>query len=116
MKRIGPTSLELRNLIIVIEEKANSSKNNFWRRIAKDLKKSTRQRRFVNLFKLDKYTKENETVIVPGKVLGVGDLNHKLTVAAYQFSKSAYSKISNPITIKELLEKNPQGKGVRIIG
>ena len=65
---------------------------------------------------LDKFTKDNETVIVPGKVLGIGDLNHKITIAAWQFSTKAKEKIDNKLSIQQLLEKNPQGKGIKIIG
>ncbi len=91
-----------------------------WQRIAEDLSRPTRIRRAVNLARINRYTKDNETVIVPGKVLGSGELSHKLTVAAWCFSKQAKEKIllskSIPITIKELIKLNPKGNKVRIIG
>tara|TARA_Y100000310_G_C20299247_1_gene630967 strand:+ start:28 stop:387 length:360 start_codon:yes stop_codon:yes gene_type:complete len=116
--RTGPQTLELQNLLLDI--KKVSLKSNFWKRIAKDLSKPTRQRRVVNLYKINKYAKEGETIIVPGKVLSIGELDKKVNIAAYQFSTQAKIKIENKqgsvITIKELLEKNPQGKKVRILG
>ena len=90
-----------------------------WKRIALDLEKPSRDRREVNIYKLDKYCKDNETVIVPGKVLGMGDLNKKLNVAAYNFSSQAYEKIKQKgkaLSIPELMKENPKAKGVRIIG
>ena len=76
----------------------------------------TRRMRQVNVWKINKFTKDNDTIIVPGKVLGYGELNHKGNVAAYQFSEGAKSKIGNFMLIEELMEKNPKGSNVRIIG
>ncbi len=90
-----------------------------WKRIATDLEKPTRGKRIVNVYKIEQYAKPNETVIVPGKVLGMGELSKKVTVAAYSFSEEAKQKINGKgtaITILELVEKNPKGKGVRILG
>ena len=86
----------------------------------KDLQKSTRQRRIVNLYKINQYAREGETIIVPGKVLSVGELNKKVDVAALTFSEGAKRKIleakGKVFTIKELLQNNPEGKKVRILG
>ena len=110
-------------LIKLVEElKKQSSLENVkvWKRIASDLEKPTRRRSAVNLYKINKYTKDEETVIVPGKVLSVGELDHKVNVAAFNFSSEAKNKITNAngkvLTIYELLKLNPKGKGVRILG
>ena len=64
--------------------------------------------------------KENEIIIVPGKVLGSGMLNHKLTISAYQFSEQAKDKIekanSKIIPLLDLSKDKPNGKRIRIIG
>jgi large subunit ribosomal protein L18e len=89
-----------------------------WKRIAKDLEKPTRSMCRVNIEKLEKNIKEGEVALVPGKVLSVGTLSKKLTIAAHQFSQAAKIKINEKgkaISIRELLEKNPKGKKVRII-
>ena len=116
MKRTGPTNEYTRNLIQELKKHSSSQKTNFWKSIASNLEKSTRQRRKVNLSKINKLTKENEIIIVPGKVLGSGNLTKKVTVAAFQFSDTAKDKIKDHLTIPQLLEKSPTGKGVRIIG
>ena len=72
-----------------------------------------------NIYKIEKYAKDNEIVVVPGKVLGTGMLNKKVTVAAYNFSQEAYSKINakgNAISIKNLVQKNPKGEKIRLMG
>jgi large subunit ribosomal protein L18e len=58
-------------------------------------------------------------VIVPGKLLATGSLNHSLKIAAFSASESAKRKLklskSQLITLKELLKQNPKGVDVRII-
>jgi large subunit ribosomal protein L18e len=52
-------------------------------------------------------------------VLGTGELNKKITVAAYTFSEQAIQKINakgKAMSIKELVEKNPKGNKIRIMG
>ncbi len=106
-------------LISELKKLAITEKVKFWKRIASELEKPTRNRRIVNLSKLDKVTKDGELIIIPGKVLSSGELTHKLTVSAYSFSQNAKSKISQNgevLSIEELMKKNPKAKGIRIIG
>ena len=113
------TNNQLVSLIGELKKKSIDDKNKLWKRIASDLEKPTRNRRIVNLIKIAKVTKDNDTIIVPGKVLGTGELNHKLTVAAYSYSKSALDKINKngkALSIKEMMKANPKASDVRIIG
>jgi len=91
-----------------------------WKRVALDLEKPTRQRRVVNLSRISRHTKENETIVVPGKVLGSGSLSHKLTIAAFQYSDSAKEKLekskSKIVSLLEISKESPAGKRIRIIG
>ncbi len=117
--RTGPTNIELRTLIQDLSKLSSTQDIKIWKNIANNLKRSTRQKRVVNLFKINKLCKDNETIIIPGKVLGDGELNHKLTISAFNFSKSALEKIQKSggkaISIEELIKINPKGSKVRII-
>ena len=119
-KRTGPTNPILQNLIHELKKRSNEQSINLWKRVANDLEKPTRQRRVVNLSSISRYTKENEIIVVPGKVLGAGDLQHKLTISAFQFSNGAKEKIEKVgakiIPLLELSKENPTGKGIKIIG
>jgi len=120
MKRTGPDNIHLQMLITELKTVASKENVPLWRRIAEDLERPSRQRRVVNLSRLNRFTKENDVVIVPGKVLASGELDHKLTVSAFTFSDEAIVKMkdakSDVLTISELLKKNPKAKKVRIIG
>ena len=119
MRRTGPTNPELQTLIKELKNKSREHDVNIWRRVAEDLERSTRQRRIVNIYKINKYTKKDEIVIVPGKVLAVGDLDHNVVIAAFKFSGSAEDKINKvgkALSINQLLKESPKGKGIRIMG
>ncbi len=119
-KRTGPTNPHLRKLINFLRLKSKELKAPIWKVVAEKLEKPTRQRIEVNLSGVERYVKENETIVVPGVVLGTGILTKKLTIAAWRFSRSAKKKIEKiggkAISIKELVEKNPKGNNVRIMG
>lgn len=119
-KRTGPTNPLLRELIIELKRRSNEQAVNLWRRIAVDLEKPTRQRRVVNLSKINRFARDDEVIIVPGKVLGSGELEHKLTISAYQISDQAKDKIQKAgakiIPLLELSKEKPDGKGIRVIG
>jgi large subunit ribosomal protein L18e len=59
-------------------------------------------------------------VVVPGKVLASGELDHEVSVAALSFSKAAREKIEKAkgkaLTIMELVSKNPKGTKVMLMG
>jgi len=116
MKKLTKTNSNLIKLVKELKEHSSSQKTEFWKKIALELNKPTRKTRTVNLSKIEKYSNDKETVLIPGKVLGDGELKKDITVSAFQFTESAKNKIKSKLTIRELLQKNPTGKGVRILG
>lgn len=107
---------------VIIDLKTLAIKNKvpLWKRIAVELERPTRQKREVNVFKLEKYSQDGDTIVVPGKILGTGNLTKKLTVAAISVSESAKEKIleakGKVISIEELMKNNPKGNKVKIMG
>lgn len=118
VKLTGPSNYQLQKLLVELEGAGKTNK--FWKRIAKDLNKPTRLRRTINVYKIDKFARDGETIVVPGKVLSVGEISKKVEVAALNFSQEAKRKITEAkgktLSIQELWEKNPEGKNVRILG
>lgn len=120
MRKTGPTNIVLKKLIRFLKRKARENNATIWRAIAEELEKPRRKRRVVNVSRINRYTSEGEVVVVPGKVLGTGTIDHKVVVAAPFFSKKAVEKIRKAggevMSIFDLVESNPKGCGVRIIG
>ncbi len=120
MKRTGPTNIVLRKTIRLLYKASREHRAPIWRAIAEELEKPRRRRRVVNISRINRYTKEGDVVVVPGKVLGAGTLDHPVTVAAISFSKTALEKIKavggKAIHILDLVQMNPRGSNVKIIG
>ena len=118
VRRTGPTNPQLKALLDEISEHYVKTKKPFWKRMYKELSRPTRQRRAVNLSRINRHTKSGDTVVLPGKVLSAGELHHAVTVAAWQFSKQASEKIKKAkgkaISISELMKMKT--RKVKIIG
>lgn len=67
----------------------------------------------VNIDRLNKEAKDTDIIIIPGKVLGKGNLEHKLTLAAFSFSQEAREKLKNCKIIS--IEEAARNKDSRII-
>ncbi len=104
-------------------ELKNASKKNkapIWLRLAELALKPSSARRIVNVGQIDKFTKNDDVIVVPGKVLGTGNLTHKITLFSFSISNSGAQKILNSggkiLSLSELVKSNPTGKGVKIVG
>ncbi len=119
-KPIKSTNPEFASLIRLLVKKSNENNVSIWKEVAKKISRPKEIRISVNVGRINRNTKENEQVVVPGKVLGAGTLNHAVTVAALDFSEQARLKIieakGNCLTLYEIIEANPKGVNVRIIG
>ncbi len=119
MKASTKSNPRLTKLIFDLKTQSREQKVAIWRDMAERLERPARHYAAVNLSKINRNTAENEIVIVPGKVLGTGVLDHAVTVAALNFSVAAEQLITGAngkcLTIEELMQTEPAGKGVRII-
>ena len=113
----GPESNRVRKTIALLEKAARKSKARSWAAVAEFLKKpARRKKRGVNLFKLEKFARDGETIVVPSTVLGEGSLTKKVEVIAFKATKSARQKLgAKLVPLEKAVEKNPDGKKVRIM-
>ncbi len=91
-----------------------------WAKLAEYALKPSIARRDINLNRISQLTKENDTVVFPGKVLGTGNVLHKITLCSFSISNSAVDKIIDNggklISFSDLIKQNPTGKGVVLLG
>lgn len=120
MKEVKTVNPQLIELIRFLRKQSRENKAEIWKSLAEHLSKSRRKRVTVNISRLNRFTQKNEIVAVPGKVLGAGEINHPITVAAFAFSEKAKEKIKKAkgkcLSLSELVKKNPAGSNVKIIG
>jgi len=119
MKETESTNPELIALIRFLKKQSREKQAAIWHDVAENLAKSRSGRAAVNLSRINRYTARSDMVVVPGKILASGNLNHALTIAAFQLSDKAKEKLkaakAKYLSIPELVEKNPTGANVKII-
>lgn len=122
MKATGPTKVSTRKLIVALEKTGKKAKQRFWMELAETIGKPRRQAKSINLWKLSKLAKQfpNSMLVVPGKVLAAGEVEGKLSIAAFGFSAGAKEKIAaakgKALTLEELVQAKPKASDCVIIG
>ncbi len=118
-KPTGPTNPIIANLIEDIRNRGYREKIPFLIKLAEEMETPKRSRAEVDLSKLNRVCNENETVVVPGKVLSSGILKKPLRVAAASFSMAAIEAIQKAggkvLSIEDVIKENPKGTNVRIV-
>lgn len=119
MKNKGRTDPNKVTLIRILRRAAAKNEAKIWTILASEMSKANRRRVAINVSRLNRVSSPGDILLIPGKVLGTGSLNHKLEVAAESFSTTAQMKIDNAggqcLTIEELLNRNPTGSRIRLI-
>ncbi len=114
------TNEALVDLIDQLKAQSRSTGVALWRDVALRLEKSRSNWSQPNLSRLSRHAADEGMVLVPGKLLGSGEVAGKPSVAAFSFSSGAQEKIEaaggEVMSIAELMEKNPTGTGVFILG
>ncbi len=117
--KLTKTNPKLIELIGTLKEKSYQEDVAIWKDVAKRLERSNRRKAEVNIAQINRHSSPDETVLIPGKILGSGELNHKVNVVALNFSKKAEEKIAAAggecLNMSEILDKNPKGNKIRII-
>ena len=109
----------LQELISSLKKQSMEHKTGVWKRVALELERPSRQQRVVNLSKIEKYSNDNDVIVVPGKLLSGGELTKKVTIIAYNYSQKTLDKINGKahvISIEEAMKKYPNAKDIKILG
>ena len=113
------TNPVLRHAAVMLERAGKKQKAPIWMEASIMLSNEASNRVEVNLGRISRMAGDGEAIFVPGKVLGTGLIERKVTVGAFAFSDSARSKIEASggpaLTIVEFLSKLPRGSGVRLV-
>lgn len=108
------------NSVWTLRNAYKKSKAPIWKALEKEISGPKQNRREVNVGRLAQITKDGEVVVIGGKVLGTGSMDHKLTVCSFSISEVAAKKIvdagGSVVSFDQLVKKYPDGRGVRIIG
>lgn len=119
-KPVSKTNPNLVGLIGDLKAQSRETGAALWRDVAQRLSRSRSNWANPNLSRLSRHCPEGVTVLVPGKLLGSGEVSSKHDVAAYSISAGAREKIEaaggRVLSLSELMNENPNGSGVYILG
>jgi len=102
-------------LDILEKAKAQSKGTKKYAQLIKLASRPKRHRVSVNLDKLNKLANDNESIIVPGKVLGIGNMSKKINISAISFSGNAKEKLKASKCSIVKIEDMLKDKNARII-
>ena len=118
MRNQNKTNIEIISLIELLYTESHKKKVAIWRDLAARLERPNRNWPEINISHIKRHANKNDTIVIPGKLLGAGYIDIPVTIAAFQSSQNAREKIigagGKVLSILDLVKKNPQGKGVRI--
>ena len=113
------TNPQLKLLRETLKVFAREHQADIWKELARRLDAPSSNYAKVNLSRLNRYTNSGDVVIVPGKVLGAGSINHPISIGALSFSENARLKLlaaaGTVVTIDEIIKGSPTGSDVKII-
>jgi large subunit ribosomal protein L18e len=119
MRETKTTNPQLIEVISLLRKTSKAQEAPIWADVADDLAHTRRQRVVINLSNINRVTEKADVIVVPGKVLASGAVDHAVTVAAFEASDAAKTKLEASkgkfITIQELIAQNPKGSKVKII-
>lgn len=108
-----------RRMSVMLERAGKKQKAPVWTAASSLLAGPGKNRVAVNLGRISRVAEEGEAIFVPGKVLGTGVIEMKVTVGAFAYSSSAKSKIEasggSALTAEQFIKKFPKGSGVRLV-
>lgn len=114
------TNQRLLELIEQLKEQSRDTGSALWRDVAQRLSRSRSNWAQPNLSRISRHAPSGVTVVVPGKLLGSGDIEGSPTIAAYSASAGAKQKVEAAggkiLSLPELMKENPEGKEVVILG
>ncbi len=109
----------LRRATVMLERAGKKQDAPIWSEASSLLSNPARTKVEVNLGRISRVAKDGQAVFVPGKVLGDGVIEKKLTIGAFSFSAGARSKIEasggTALSLEQFLRKYPEGSGVKLV-
>ncbi len=117
MKMTGQTVIQL------VKDLKKASRDNeapIWAKLAQFATKPGSAKRIININRISQLTKDNDTIVFPGKVLGIGTISHKVTIFSFSISNTAADKIIKAggkiVSHRHITEQYPTGRGVMLLG
>lgn len=120
MRRLkGVFDERLREIAIMAEKTGRRNDSRFWLSVADELLRPRRNRAEINLGQVSRLTSPGDFVVIPGKLLGDGEIDHPVKISSVSASKSAISKLTKAggeyVPLENLILENPKGEKLKLL-
>jgi len=106
-------------MIRFLKVKGRENKARIWAVAADQLSRPRRARATLNVTHVSRSTKPDSLVLIPGKLLGAGVINHRVVIGAFEYSAAAREKIEQAggqcMALKDFVSRYPKGSNVTIM-
>jgi len=106
-------------MIRFLKVKGRENKARIWAVAADQLSRPRRARAALNVTHVSRSTKPDSLVLIPGKLLGAGVINHRVVIGAFEYSAAAHEKIEQAggqcMALKDFVSRYPRGSNVTIM-
>ena len=103
----------------LVETIISAKKKDSWRDLAHKISIPKRKRTDLNLGEINSLSSDDDLIVVPGKVLGMGDIEKKIKISALGYSENAKKKLKQAKIefnfLKEEIKSNPNAKKMKIL-
>ena len=80
------------NTLKILKKASKENDAPIWEKVADYVQKSRSNQKIVNLKKIEESTEDGNAIIITGKVLGTGNISHKVSVSSFSISNAAAKK------------------------
>jgi len=113
------SSTELSDMIRFLKIKGRENKARIWSIAADQLSRPRRARTVLNVNHVSRSTEPDSLVLVPGKLLGSGAINHRVVIGAFEYSEAAREKVERAggecMALKDFVTRYPKGSNVTMM-
>ncbi len=97
----------------------SAKKKDSWKELAHKISIPRRKRTDLNLNEINFLASDDDLVVVPGKVLGMGNIEKKIKISALGYSENAKKKLKQAKIefnfLNEEIKSNPNAKKIKIL-
>ena len=80
------------NTLKILKKASKENDAPIWAKVADFVQKSRSNQKIVNLTRINQTTEDGNAVVITGKILGTGNISHKVSVSSFSISNAAAKK------------------------
>ena len=91
------------DMLKVLKKASKENDAPIWAKVADFVQKSRSNQKIVNLTRINQTTEDGNAVVITGKILGTGNISHKVSVSSFSclVKGNAKEKLNGPMGVNQ---------------